>query len=90
MPNFRVFTEVDIEIDEIVDDLSPLEVEELIDYLKEEGYLKNGKYKHNYDNGSENLHDRMWSETCKKLLDNRLQLTNEEQEIIEKIASRFI
>ena len=30
MPNFHVYTDVDIEIDEFVDDLSPLEVEELI------------------------------------------------------------
>ena len=89
MPNFRVFTEVDIEIDEIIDDLSPLEVEELIDYLKEEGYLKTSDLKF-LSNNSENLNDNMWFETCKKLLNNRLQLTNEEQEIIEKISQRFI
>lgn len=89
MPNFRVFTEVDIEIDEIIDDLSPLEVEELIDYLKEEGYLKNNDLKF-LSNNSENLNDNMWFETCKKLLNNRLQLTDEEQEMIEKISQRFI
>ena len=32
----------------------------------------------------------MWFETCKKLLNNRLQLTDEEQEMIEKISQRFI
>jgi hypothetical protein len=89
MPNFRVFTEVDIEIDEIIDDLSPLEVEELIDYLKEEGYLKTSDLKF-LSNNSENLNDNMWFETCKKLLNNRLQLTDEEQEMIEKISQRFI
>jgi hypothetical protein len=89
MPNFRVFTEVDIQIDEIIDDLSPLEVEELIDYLKEEGYLKNNDLKR-LSNNSENLNDNMWFETCRKLLNNRLLLTNEEQEMIEKISQRFI
>jgi hypothetical protein len=89
MPNFHVYTDVDIEIDEFVDDLTPLEVEELIDYLKEEGYLKNNDLKFLINN-SENLNDNMWFETCGKLLNNRLQLTNEEQEMIEKISQRFI
>ena len=89
MPNFHVYTDVDIEIDEFVDDLSPLEVEELIDYLKEEGYLKTSDLKF-LSNNSENLNDNMWFETCKKLLNNRLQLTDEEQEMIEKISQRFI
>jgi hypothetical protein len=85
MPNFYV----DVEIDEFVDNLGRREVEELIDYLKEEGYLKNNDLKR-LSNNSENLNDNMWFETCRKLLNNRLLLTNEEQEMIEKISQRFI
>lgn len=87
MPNFNV--EIDVEIDEFVDALRPREVEELIEYLRDEGYLKASSVKVLTNNG-ENLHDNMWFETCRKLLNNRLQLTNEEQEIIDRISRRFI
>jgi hypothetical protein len=86
MPNFNA--EIDVEIDEFVDALRPREVEELIEYLRDEGYLKASKKV--LTNNDENLHDRMWFETCRKLLENRLQLSNEEQEIIENIANRFL
>jgi thioredoxin-like negative regulator of GroEL len=85
MPNF----DIDVEIDEFVDALRRSEIDELIDYLKEEGHLKSNDLKVLSNNG-ENIHDNMWFETCRKLLNNRLQLSNEEQEIIEKIAKKFL
>ena len=85
MPNF----DIDVEIDEFVDALRRSEIDELIDYLKEEGHLKSNDLKVLSNNG-ENIHDYMWFETCRKLLNNRLQLSNEEQEIIEKIAKKFL
>lgn len=86
MPSF----DLNIDIDEFVDSLSPREVKKLVDYLKDNEYID--KYsKFILDNGNRtNLSDDMWFEACEKLQANRLQLTLEEIESIEKITQRFI
>lgn len=75
--------EVDIDVDDFVDSCSRREKEELIKKLKQGDLWE--------EIASENLTlmEIEWNETLTKLANARLQLTNEEEEIIKKIANRF-
>ena len=90
MPSFyqEVETEVDIDVEDFIDECSDREIEKLIKYLIEEGKLP--KSLTNYGQ-SQNLsvNDVLWYETISKIQSNRLGMTDEEIEIIEKIANRF-
>ena len=82
--------DVDIDIEDFIDSLSRREVKQLLEYLKDNEYVDQYS-KFILGNGNRtNLSDDMWFETCQKLQENRLQLSLEEIESIEKITSRFI
>jgi hypothetical protein len=84
MPSF--YADVEVEVDEFVDNCSKREIEELVKYLHKEGHLNEDKI----PTEDMNLLDQEWAEVLDKLSGrNRLQLSNEEEEIIKKIANRF-
>jgi hypothetical protein len=78
---------VDIDVDEFVDGCSSREIKELVDYLRKEGHLDE------YDDAPDeqmSVLDSEWAQVIDKISGRaRLRLTNEEEEIIKKIASRF-
>ena len=82
MPTFT--QEIDVEIEEFVDSLYKREIDELIDYLKQEGHL-NGEV----TLPEMNLQDIEWSKVIDKLSQSRLQLTIEEEELIKNIANKL-
>ena len=90
MPRFyqEVEAEVDIDVEDFIDECSDREIKKLIKYLIEEGKLPNFLTKYGQ---SQNLsvNDVLWFETISKIQGNRLAMTDEEIEIIEKIAKRF-
>lgn len=75
--------EVDIDVDDFLDSCSRREKEQIIKKLKEGDLWE--------DTESENLSlmEMEWSETLTKLANARLRLTNEEEEIIKKIANKY-
>lgn len=75
--------EVDIDVDDFLDSCSRREKEQIIKKLKEGDLWE--------DTESENLSlmEIEWSETLTKLANARLRLTNEEEEIIKKIANKY-
>jgi hypothetical protein len=83
MPTFTQYTEVEVEIDEFVDNLYSHEIEELINYLKQEGHLGE------VTSHEMNIQDIEWSKVTDKLSQSRLQLTLEEEELIKNIVSRL-
>jgi len=91
MAKFSEYVEVEAEIDVSVDDFlsecSPREIEELINAMREDGYLTPGDIV-STTNG--NIMDLEWAESVSKLARGRLQLTNEEEELIKKIANRIV
>jgi len=91
MPRFTEYTDVDVTIDidpqEYFDSCDSHEIEEFIDILIESGYLSKGS-KTNPDR--ETYYEKEWTSVLGRLDRNRLSLSNEETELIEKIASRFI
>ena len=80
-----IFTEVevDIDVDDFLGSCSRREKEDLVKRLKELNLWE--------DTASENLSimDLEWNETLTKLANARLRLTNEEEEIIKKIANKY-
>jgi|LauGreDrversion4_2_1035121.scaffolds.fasta_scaffold123133_5 hypothetical protein len=97
MPEFTA--EIDIDPSEFVSDCSTSEIDELIEILHEDGHLTEYfKLSEILDPNSyivivgpdANLMDIEWSEVMVKLSRNRLMLSNEEEELIKKIANRLV
>ena len=87
MPEFYV-EDIDIDPSEFVSACSKREIDELIDALAEDGYIV--KPIKSVSARDKNILDEEWDEVMGKLGGNgRLQLTNEEEEIIKKIANRL-
>ncbi len=89
MPKFYEMVEVEAEVwidaEEFLSECSDKEIKNLIKCLVEDGYINKTSIKKTNDS----FLDEMWSEKIEKILFNRLLLTQEETEIIEKIANRL-
>lgn len=84
MPDFYV-DDLDISPSDFVDACSKREIAELIEILIEDGYVDNQsilKTNGTYD-------DESYTKALVKLSESRRRLTNEEEEIIKKIADRL-
>lgn len=88
MPTFYqdVEAEVEVDVDEFYLACSSSEKEELVDLLKDDGYLKNELIT---TESIETYKDDEFEIALRKLSTNRLVLSVEEEELIKKIASRF-
>jgi hypothetical protein len=86
MPTFTTEAEIDITYDEFWNDLSESEKNEFLKYLYEEKEIA-------LPAGNEifhkNLLDLEWDEVCLGLSQIRLNMTPDEQEIIEKIYRKY-
>ena len=86
------YINMDIDLDDILDGLNDKEKQELIDELYNDGFYQRklekqieGKY--DYDKAS--LNEQLFREQIGKITSNYLNLTTEEQEVIQKIGKRF-
>jgi hypothetical protein len=87
MPTFYA-EDIDIDPDEFVSSCNSREIEELIDALVEDGHIT--KPGNHIPENDKNLMDEEWDEVIGKISGRaRLRLTNEEEEIIKKIANRL-
>ena len=87
MPTFYA-EDIDIDPDEFVSSCNSREIEELIDVLVEDGHIT--KPGNHIPENDKNLMDEEWDEVIGKISGRaRLRLTNEEEEIIKKIANRL-
>lgn len=75
---------VNIELDDIIWNLSKRDKQEIIDELYDMGYVPSQLV----ENGQEpaNVHDELWFGAVDKIRQGRLQLTSEQEEIIMSIA----
>jgi len=78
-----VSTDVDLDIDDILYEMSTKEKQNLVDELYEDGYIpkqvENQLNKHTDD----------FSEACKKLVGEAWRLSREEEEFIINLSKRF-
>jgi hypothetical protein len=80
MPEFTP-EDVDINVWEFVDACDEEEIEELLEYLKEKGYLDNKE--------NRSMNESMFMDALNKIKNNWLSLSREEEDVILNIAKRF-
>lgn len=85
MPNIR--TDVDIDVDEFMEELSSSEIEDVIDWLKENKELEDFSLETPLQNLS--FDETIFIESLNKLKSNLICLNKEELEMISNIASKF-
>jgi hypothetical protein len=85
MPEFTVALGEDIEISasEFIDECTVWDIDDLIEELTDRGYL-DGK------SSTNSVLDHMFNQVIDKISRNRLQLTNEEEAMLHKLASRLV
>ena len=89
MPDFSV-EDVDISPDEFVYACSKKEIKELIDTLVEENHIsKNDVIAYRTQRSGPNSSDIIFDNNLDAISRNRLHLTIEEEEMINKLAERF-
>jgi hypothetical protein len=81
MPTFSEETDFDISVDDFLEECTRHELEEVIDYLEEMGYLKEGN--------SLGLLEGEFQERIQKISESRHRLTLEEEETIKTISDRL-
>ena len=86
MSYITVTADVDIDIDDFYRELSSREKQDLVEWLKEDGYLTNRDTE--LDEPGTALQD-MFNENINKIKNSYYQLTNEEIELIEKLAKKY-
>lgn len=85
MPTFYA-DDIDIDVDEFLNRCSGREVEELVDALVEDGYVKR------IDSSSDHLMsvpEKEFEEALNKLHGKYQSLTKEEEDLIKSISKRF-
>jgi hypothetical protein len=82
----RTDLDVDVDINEFYDELGSGEKETLVEWLKEDGYLV-GRIAE-YDTPGTPMQD-MFNENMNKIAASYHLLTNEEIELIEKLAKKY-
>ena len=88
MPKFLEYVETEAELDISVSDffneLNHKEVKELINILIEEDFIKREDVVED-----ESIYEWEFNKMIKKITDNRVMLTAEEEELLKKISDRF-
>jgi len=79
--------DVDVDLDDVYSEMSSSDCEEMTEWLYDDGYLD--KYIEQAKNLVSYSTGHSWEEICNKLYLSQLRLTNEEEEIIKKIADRL-
>ncbi len=77
---------VDVDVDDFLRECSSRDIKELIEYLREDGYLPNhGDISMSLDN----IHDQEWYDILKKLAGLRLQMSLEDIETVKQIVKKY-
>ncbi len=85
MARVYIYTDVEVDVDEFLDDCDSHEIEEVIKWLNYNDYLRTSTiFEQN-----KNLMDLEWDKAITKLHSSRIQLTPTEEELIKSIANRL-
>lgn len=82
------YISIDVDIDELLSDLSGRELQELVDELYDDGYIPT-QITGNPTYTPQTLQDEDWAEAIGKLTEGRLRLSVEEEEYIKQIAKKL-
>ena len=80
----EVDVDVDVDIVEILDECSSSEIEDVVDWLVDNDYIKQ-----EHTTRSESVMDEEWNEAISKLHTLRQRLTIEEEQLIKSIINKY-
>jgi hypothetical protein len=83
------YIEVDVDVDDFYDELSRWEKQSLVEMLEKDGFCELKQEDNEFIIKDPNALDEIWIENMKKLFHGRLQLSNEDEETIRKIANKL-
>jgi len=86
MATFWTEAEIDLDVNKIYENLSDLEILQLVDLLVEENLVISTN---TIKSESINFLDDEWRKTLMVLTNNRHRLSNEDEEIIKSIANKL-
>jgi hypothetical protein len=86
MATFWTETEIDLDVNEIYENLSDLEILKLVDLFVEEGLVISTNTN---KNESMSFLDEEWKKTLLNLMNNRHRLSNEDEETIKTITNKL-
>jgi len=87
MPSFN--QDIDIEIDEFIDECSRYEIKEIIESLEERGFIKPNSSTNN-ELPEPNTSDYDWDDMMLKIMNNKHQLSPDDEELIRNIYSKLV
>lgn len=79
------YVSVDIDLDDVLNNLSDRDIQYLIKCLKEDGHA----IQEEAEIAPKSIMEMEWDEVCTKLQNSQLRLTAEEELIIKSIANRL-
>jgi ABC-type histidine transport system ATPase subunit len=86
MATFWTEAEVELDVNDIYENLSDLEILKLVNLLVDEGLVISTNTS---KNESMNFLDEEWKKTLLNLMNNRHRLSNEDEETIKTIANKL-
>jgi len=86
MATFWTEAEVELDVNDIYENLSDLEILKLVDLLVDEGLVISTNTS---KNESMNFLDEEWEKTLLNLMNNRHRLSNEDEETIKTIVNKL-
>ena len=87
MPYFETYTEVEVQVDEFLSSCGEREIREIIEKLKEDGHLSNLNVP--IPEEKQSILDKNWNESCQKLSEIRLQMSEEDCQTILNIIKKY-
>lgn len=89
MPRFDYDGNIDIDIDDFLSECTDSEITEVIEYLIDNDFIsKNDVSIANEETKS--INDLILDEAISKIMENKIQLTYEEEQLIINLSKRFI
>ena len=86
----KIFTRIDLELEDLITGLSNKDKQDLVDLLVEKGVIPTKLFSEEVPSFEKNYLDRNWDEAVFKLLRSRLLLSNEDTESVLRIANKLI
>ncbi len=89
MPQFTDYANMDINVDEFLQECTSAELEEVIEWLRDEEHLTNDDLLDDFDGEPKSLLQQLFEEDLTRIKNSYLQISKEDFETINKIAKKY-
>jgi len=87
MPYIESYVDVDIDVDDFLEHCSEKELKNVVEWLRDEGRVSN--IEPSIPENKLTFMDKEWIEKCQKLVNIRLQMSKEDEELILNILKKY-